>query len=83
MKDLATGRINIAVLNQTYRFDTVDGTGLVPTHVLVPEGCVLGFENTEDMVIGVQFHLESAPGPLDNVHLFDKFILMMEGLRNA
>ena len=83
VRDLKSGRINIAVLNQTYRFDTVDGTGLTPTHVLVPEGYVLGFENQEDRVLGVQFHLESAPGPLDNVHLFDKFILMMEGLRNA
>ena len=83
VRDLASGRINIAVLNQTYRFDTVDGTGLTPTHVLVPEGYVLGFENKEDKVFGVQFHLESAPGPLDNVHLFDKFIQMMEDQRNA
>ena len=83
VKDLATGRINIAVLNQTYRFDTVDGTGLTPTHVLVPEGFVLGFENLKDKVCGVQFHLESAPGPQDNVYLFDKFIVMMEGQCHA
>ncbi|MBQ1865436.1 MAG: glutamine-hydrolyzing carbamoyl-phosphate synthase small subunit [Bacteroidales bacterium] len=83
VKDLATGRINIAVLNQTYRFDTVEGTALTPTHILVPEGYVLGFENREDKVLGVQFHMESAPGPLDNVHLFDKFIQMMEEQRHA
>ena len=80
---LGIGRINIAVLNQTFRFDTVEGTALTPTHVLVPEGYVLGFENREDKVFGVQFHLESAPGPLDNVNLFDKFIEMMEGPKNA
>jgi carbamoyl-phosphate synthase small subunit len=83
VRDLASGRINIAVLNQTYRFDTVDGTALTPTHVLVPEGYVLGFENKEDKVLGFQFHLESAPGPLDNIHLFDKFIQMMEEPCNA
>ena len=83
VRDLATGRINIAVLNQTYRFDSVEGTKLTPTHVLVPEGYVLGFENKEDKVFGIQFHLESAPGPLDNVNLFDKFIQMMEGQQNA
>ena len=83
VRDLATGRINIAVLNQTYRFDTVEGTALTPTHVLVPEGYVLGFENVEDKVFGVQFHLESAPGPQDNVYLFDKFIVMMEGQCHA
>ena len=48
VRDLESGRINIAVLNQTYRFDTVEGTGLTPTHVLVPEGYVLGFENKAD-----------------------------------
>lgn len=78
VRDLATGRINIAVLNQTYRFGSVEGTGLTPTHVLVPEGYVLGFRNAEDRVFGVQFHLESAPGPQDNVCLFDEFINMME-----
>ena len=83
VRDLESGRINIAVLNQTYRFDTVDGTALTPTHVLVPEGYVLGFENKEDKVLGFQFHLESAPGPLDNIHLFDKFIQMMEEPCNA
>ena len=83
VRDLSTGRINIAVLNQTYQFDSVEGTDLTPTHVLVPEGCVLGFENPADKVFGVQFHLESAPGPQDNVYLFDKFIQMMEGPKNA
>ena len=83
VRDCATGRINIAVLNQTYRFDTVEGTALVPTHVLVPEGYVAGFENSADKVFGIQFHLESAPGPQDNVYLFDKFIKMMEDQQNA
>ena len=83
VRDCATGRINIAVLNQTYRFGSVEGTSLTPTHVLVPEGYVAGFENKADKVFGVQFHLESAPGPQDNINLFDKFIKMMEDQQNA
>ena len=83
IRDCAISRINIAVLNQTYRFDTVEGTSLTPTHILVPEGYVAGFENKADKVFGVQFHLESAPGPQDNVNLFDKFIKMMEDQQNA
>jgi carbamoyl-phosphate synthase small subunit len=83
VRDCATGRINIAVLNQTYRFDSVAGTALTPTHVLVPEGYVVAFENSADKVFGVQFHLESAPGPQDNVNLFDKFIKMMEDQQHA
>ena len=83
VRDLATGRINIAVLNQSYRFDTVEGTPLTATHAAVPEGYILGFENPADKVIGFQFHMESAPGPQDNVNLFDRFIKMMEGQSNA
>ena len=83
VRDLATGRINIGVLNQSYRFDTVECTALVPTHAAVPEGYILGFENTADKVLGFQFHIESAPGPQDNVYLFDKFIVMMEGQCHA
>ena len=83
VRDLATGRINIGVLNQSYRFDTVEGTALTATHVAVPEGYILGFENKEDKVLGFQFHMESAPGPQDNVSLFDRFIAMMEEQNNA
>ena len=83
VRDCATGRINVAVLNQSHRFDTVEGTSLIPTHTLVPEGSVAGFENKADQVFGVQFNPESAPGPLDNVNLFDKFITMMEDQRYA
>lgn len=83
VRDCATGRIHIAVLNQTYCFETVAGTALKPTHVLVPEGYVAGFENQADKVFGVQFNLESAPGPQDLVSLFDQFIKMMEDQQNA
>ncbi len=83
VRECASGRISVAVLNQTYRFDTVEGTALTPTHLLVPEGYVMGFENKADKVFGVQFHLEGAPGPQDNVSLFDTFIKMMEEQQNA
>ena len=59
------------------------GTALKPTHVLVPEGYVAGFENQADKVFGVQFNLESAPGPQDLVSLFDQFIKMMEDQQHA
>ena len=81
--DLRTGRIGIAVLNQSYRFDSIEGTALTATHTAVPEGYVVGFECKEDLVMGVQFHMESAPGPLDFISLFDSFIKMMEERSNA
>ena len=83
VRDLSTGRINIAVMNQSYCFKSVDGTDLTPTHVTVPEGYVVGFENARDRIFGVQFHLEAAPGPQDDVYLIDKFIKMMEDQQNA
>ncbi len=83
IRDLASKRINIAVLNQSYCFDSIEGTGLTPTHVAVPEGYVVGFENKQDNIFAVQFHLESAPGPQDNVNLIDKFIEMMEDQQNG
>ena len=79
----ADGRIGIAVLNQSYCFESVEGTALTATHTLVPEGSVVGFENKADRILGVQFNVESAPGPLDNVNLFDQFIKMMEDKHNA
>lgn len=83
VRDLATGRINIAVMNQSYCFQSVDGTALTPTHVTVPEGYIVGFENKQDRVFAIQFHLEAAPGPKDNICLIDKFIKMMEEQSNA
>lgn len=82
-KELATGRINIAVLGQSHCFKDVEGTALTPTHTAVPEGYVLGFKNDADKVLGFQFHPESGPGPYDNISLFDQFIKMMEDNRNA
>jgi len=83
VRDLASGRIGIAVMNQSYSVDSVEGTALTPTLVSVPEGYVVGFENKEDRVMGIQFQIESAPGPQDFVSLTDKFIEMMEEYRNA
>jgi len=83
VRDLSNGRIGTAVLNQSFRIDSVEGTGLTPTHVAVPEGYVVGFEQKEDKIMAIQFQIESAPGPQDFVSLTDKFIEMMEENRNA
>lgn len=83
VRDLQTGRIGTGVLNQTWCFPSVEGTGLTATHVTVPEGYVVGFENTEDRVLGCQFQIEAGPGPHDFVAIIDKFIKMMEDQKNA
>ena len=83
VRDLQTGRIGIAVLNQTWCFPSLEGTALTATHVTVPEGYVVGFENLQDRVLGYQFQVEAGPGPRDFISLIDKFIKMMEEQKNA
>ena len=83
VRDLQSGRIGIAVMNQTWCFPSVEGTGLTATHVTVPEGYVVGFENAEDRVLGCQFQVEAGPGPHDFMPIIDKFLKMMEDQKNA
>lgn len=83
VKDLATGRINIGVLDQSFCVTSLEGTRLNATHTVVPEGCIVGFECPEDKVLSVQFQPEAAPGPADNIEVFDRFVKMMEEERNA
>ena len=83
VRDLQSNRIGTAVLNQTWCFPSVEGTGLTATHVTVPEGYVVGFENAEDRVLGCQFQIEAGPGPHDFVSIIDKFIKMMEDQKDA
>ena len=78
VRELPSGRINIGVLNQSFRFKGVENTSLTVTHESVPEKMVLGFENKKDRVFAVQFQPEGAPGPKDNIGLFDKFIKLRE-----
>ncbi|MBR4213556.1 MAG: carbamoyl phosphate synthase small subunit [Bacteroidales bacterium] len=83
VRDLSGKRIAVAVLNQRYAVQSVEGLDLTPTFVTVPEGYVVGFENRKDQVLSVQFIPEAAPGPRDFVSIFDRFIAMMEEQNNA
>ncbi|MBD5559724.1 MAG: glutamine-hydrolyzing carbamoyl-phosphate synthase small subunit [Clostridia bacterium] len=80
VKDLATGRLEITSQNHSYAVDadSLAGTGLEITHVNVLDGTVEGVACPEDRVFSVQYHPESAPGPQDSAHLFDRFIDLME-----
>lgn len=80
VKDLATGHIEMTSQNHSYAVDTqsLEGTGLTVTHVNLLDGTVEGLACPADRVFSVQYHPESAPGPQDSTHLFDRFIAMME-----
>ena len=76
VRDLTTGRIEITSQNHSYavRAESLEGTGLVATHVNLLDGTIEGVSCARDRVFSVQYHPESAPGPQDSGYLFDRFI---------
>ena len=77
--DLETGRIEITSQNHSYAVDrdSLSGTPLTVTHVNLLDRTVEGVRCVKDRVFSVQYHPESAPGPKDSAHLFDRFIQML------
>lgn len=80
VKDLATGKIEMTSQNHSYAVDahSLAGTPLTVTHVNLLDQTVEGLACVQEHVFSVQYHPESAPGPQDSTHLFDRFIAMME-----
>ena len=81
VRDLRTGKTEMTSQNHSYAVDaeSLAGTRLSVTHVNLLDGTVEGMECAVDRAFSVQFHPESAPGPQDSAHLFDRFVSMMEG----
>jgi carbamoyl-phosphate synthase small subunit len=80
VKELATGRTYLTAQNHGYvvKEETLAGTGLKVSHVALNDGTIEGVEHTKYPAFSVQYHPESAPGPLDNSYLFDRFMSLME-----
>jgi len=85
VRDIETGRIEITSQNHSYAVDSgsLAGTALAVTHVNLLDGTVEGLRRTDGTAFSVQYHPESAPGPQDSGHLFDRFLKMMEERKNA
>ncbi|MDP4118096.1 MAG: glutamine-hydrolyzing carbamoyl-phosphate synthase small subunit [Bacillota bacterium] len=86
VKNLQTGKIEITSQNHSYAVDaaSLEGTGLVVTHINLLDNTIEGIECKKDLIFSVQYHPESAPGPQDSGYLFDKFLeIMKEGKDNA
>ncbi len=80
VKDLESGKIEITSQNHSYAVDenSLAGTPLTVTHRNLLDGTVEGIRCGKDRVFSVQYHPESAPGPQDSAHLFDRFLQSME-----
>ncbi len=85
VKDLKTGRVYISSQNHGYCVDTdkLDKDKAVPAFVNVNDGTNEGIEYINKNVFTVQFHPEASPGPKDPAVLFDRFLEMMGGEKNA
>ena len=85
VRDLTTGKIEITSQNHSYAVDleSLKDTPLTVTHLNVLDGTVEGVECRADKIFSVQYHPESAPGPQDSGHLFDRFLALMEENKHA
>ena len=83
IRHLSNGKVEITSQNHSYAVDdkSVEGTGLTITHINLLDQTVEGLECEKDHVFSVQYHPESAPGPQDSKYLFDKFIKIMEEVK--
>jgi carbamoyl-phosphate synthase small subunit len=79
VRDLATGRIHITTQNHGYAVDanTVKD-GLEVSHINSNDGTVEGLCHRDLPILSIQYHSEGAPGPQDNVYLFDRFLEMLK-----
>ncbi|MGL4973465.1 MAG: carbamoyl phosphate synthase small subunit [Culicoidibacterales bacterium] len=80
VKNLATNKVEITSQNHGYEVNeqSLQGTGLVVTHVALNDQSVEGIAHTQYPAFSVQYHPEAAPGPTDPNYLFDQFMTVME-----
>ena len=81
MKDLGHDRVYITSQNHGYVVDekTVAKMDVTVTHLAVNDGTIEGMKHNRLPIFSVQYHPEAAPGPDDNVYLFDQFTALMKG----
>ncbi len=83
VKDLALGRVFITSQNHGYVVSKINDDVAQISHVNVNDGTVEGLKYKGKKIFTVQFHPEACPGPQDTEYLFDEFIEMMGGSKNA
>ena len=78
VRELTTGKVHITAQNHGYAVDAATlSNGLEVSHINLNDGTVEGLCHREFPIFSIQYHSEASPGPLDNVHLFNKFLDMV------
>ena len=84
VKDLATGRVSITAQNHGYAIDA-DGleAGAEVSHINLHDDTVEGLTHRKHPIVSIQYHSEASPGPLDNAHVFDRFLDMVRDCQSS
>ena len=78
VKDLATGRVEITSQNHGFAVDDKSlPDGVRITHASLFDGSNEGIASDRFPAFSVQYHPEASPGPSDSVHLFERFVGLM------
>ncbi|MBC7238267.1 MAG: carbamoyl phosphate synthase small subunit, partial [Chloroflexi bacterium] len=76
----------VHITSQNYGYaidpDSLKGSGASITHINLNDGTVEGMACPDLRMMSTQYHPEAAPGPRDNIYIFQEFIELVEG-KNA
>lgn len=83
IKDLATGKVEIASHNHGFAVDAKSLPADVEiTHINLNDETVAGLKHKRLPIFSVQYHPEAAPGPHDAEYHFKRFIELMKENKN-
>lgn len=77
VRDVALGTVQVTAQNHEVTVDAATlppGSGFVVSQVNLNDGSVEGLRHTSLPIETVQYHPEGAPGPLDALAVFDRFV---------
>lgn len=85
VKDLSTGRVYISSQNHGYviKGETIKEDVAEVSFRNVNDNTIEGLHYKNKKIRTVQFHPEACPGPQDTAYLFDEFMDVMKGAKNA
>ena len=82
VRDVATGLVHITSQNHGYAVDADSlPSDVEVSHVNLNDGTVEGLRHKSLPVMSIQYHSEASPGPRDNEYVFDRFIAMVDEVK--
>lgn len=85
VKDLSSGRVYISSQNHGYviKGESIPEDVAEVSFINVNDKTIEGLNYKNKKIRTVQFHPEACPGPQDTAYLFDEFLDVMKGAKNA